>query len=130
MKAVKIDLAGQERYLAFTVEAMFLIQEMFGGSSELLEVMKENTREGFSAACEAAAIMSQQGELVRRSLGYDPEPIIDAGAIAVAMVPSEITALKLAIPAAISLGYGREIKPENDEVDLGLAELNAQKKTR
>jgi len=37
--------------------------------------------------------------------------------------------LKLAIPAAISLGYGREVEPENDEVDLGLAELN-EKKTK
>jgi len=130
MKAVKLALAGRERYLCFTVEAMFQVQEQFGGSGELLDALKAGGREGFSAACRAAAILAEQGELARRALGYDPEPIVDAGAIASAMSPSEVTALMLAIPAAISLGYGREVEEENDEVDLGLAELNAQKKTR
>ena len=129
MKVVKIALAGRTRYLAFTGEAMFQIQEIFGGSGELIDAIKDNTREGFSIACTAAAILAEQGELVRRHFGYDPEPILDAETIAATAAPSEIVALKLSIPAAISLGYGREVEPENDEVDLGLAELNAQKKT-
>ena len=129
MKAVKINLAGRTRYLTFTVEAMFQIQEQFGGPSELIEAVKDNTREGFAAACQAAAILAEQGELVRRGLGYDPEPITDAETIAATMAPSEIAAIKVAIPAALTLGYGREIKADVDEVDLGLAELNEQKKT-
>ena len=129
MKAVKIDLAGRTRYLAFTVEAMFQIQEVFGGAGDLIDALKDNTRDGFSTACEAAAILAQQGELVRRHFGYDPEPILDAGTIAATMAPSEIAALKVAIPAALTLGYGREIESDEDEVDLGLAELNTQKKT-
>jgi len=130
MKAVKLALAGRERHLCFTVEAMFQVQEQFGGSGELLDALKSGGRDGFSVACRAAAILAEQGELARRALGYDPEPIVDAGTIASVMSPSEVTALMLAIPAAISLGYGREVEAENDEVDLGLAELNAQKKTR
>ena len=128
MKAVKINLAGRVRYLAFTGEAMFQMRDKFGGTSKLLDNMKADTREGFSIACEAAALLAEQGELVRRNFGYDPEPILDASTIAATAAPSEIVALKLAIPAAISLGYGREVEPENDEVDLGLAELNTQKK--
>lgn len=130
MKAVKFHLAGRERYLTFTVEAMFQVEEQFGGPSELLDAMQNNGREGFSAACRAAAILAEQGELARRSLGYDPGPMPDEAAIAASIQPGEIAALKLAIPAAMSLGFGREVEPENDEVDLGLAELNAQKKTR
>lgn len=130
MKSVKINLAGRVRYLAFTGEAMFQMRDKFGGTSQLLEDMKADTREGFSIACEAAAILAEQGELVRRNFGYDPEPIPTTAEIAATSAPSEIVALKLAIPAAISLGYGREVEPENDEVDLGLAELNTQKKTR
>lgn len=129
MKAVKITLAGRERYLAFTGEAMFQIQEKFGGAPGLLDTMKGNTREAFAAACEAAAILAEQGELARRHLGYDKAPIIDADTIAATTAPSGIAALKLAIPAAIELGYGREVVEENDEIDLGLAELNEQKKT-
>ena len=130
MKAVKIKLAGRELHLAFTVEAMFQVQDQFGGSSELIEAMKDGGREGALAACRAAAIMAEQGELGRRSLGYDPGPMVEVDAIMATMTPGEAVALKMAIPAAISLGFGREVEPENDEIDLGLAELNAQKKTR
>ena len=130
MKAVKFHLAGRDQYLAFTVEAMFQVQEKFGGTTELLDAMQDSGREGFSAACRAAAILAEQGELARRSLGYDPEPMPDEGAIAASIQPGEIAALKLAIPSAMALGFGREVEPGNDEVDLGLAELNAQKKTR
>lgn len=129
MKAVKITLAGREHYLAFTGEAMFQIEEKFGGATKLLKTMKGNTREAFSAACEAAAILAEQGELARRHMGYDKAPIIDAETIQATTAPSGIADLKLTIPAAIELGYGREVKEESDEVDLGLAELNAQKKT-
>lgn len=129
MKAVKITLAGRECYLAFTGEAMFQIEEMFGGATELLEAVKGNTRDAFSAACEAVAVLAEQGELARRYLGYDKAPILDAETIRATTAPSGIAELKLAIPAAIELGYGREVKEESDEVDLGLAELNAQKKT-
>lgn len=128
MRAVKIVLAGRERYLAFTGEAMFRINDDYGGATALLESMKADTREAFEIACAAAAILAEQGELSRRHLGYDPTPIIDAETITRTTAPSGIAALKLAIPAAISLGYGREVEPENNEIDLGLAELN-QKKT-
>ena len=40
MKSVKINLAGRVRYLAFTVEAMFQIQEVFGGSGEMIEAIR------------------------------------------------------------------------------------------
>lgn len=130
MKVVNVNLAGRERYLAFTVEAMFQVQEQFGGSSELLEAMGGSGRDGVSAICKAAAILTEQGELVRRSLGYDPEPMVDAEALMVTMTPADVIALRMAIPAALSLGYGREVEPENDEVDLYMAELSEQKKTR
>ena len=130
MKAVKITLAGRTQYLAYTGEAMFQLQEKFGTAAELLGAIGKNTRDGLSVACEAAAILAEQGELARRHLGYDKGPIIEAATIRATITPSEIAALKLAIPAAMELGYGREVVEENDEIDLGLAELNAQKKTR
>lgn len=128
MKAVKITLAGRTQYLAYTGEAMFQLQEKFGTAAELLGAVGKNTRDGLSVACEAAAILAEQGELARRHLGYDKGPIIEAATIRATITPSEIAALKLAIPAAMELGYGREVVEENDEIDLGLAELIAQKK--
>lgn len=130
MKAVKLTLAGREQHLAFTVEAMFQLEELFGGTKELIDAVTANSREGFQAACRAAAILAEQGELARRHMGYDPTPLLNADDIAATTPPSELHALKLAVTAAIALGFGREIVPEDGEVDLGLAELNEQKKTR
>ena len=77
MKAVKITLAGRTQYLAYTGEAMFQLQEKFGTAAELLGAIGKNTRDGLSVACEAAAILAEQGELARRHLGYDKGPITE-----------------------------------------------------
>lgn len=129
MRAVKLTLAGRERYLAYTVEAMFQLEARFGGTQELIEAVSANSREGFQAACQAASVLAEQGELARRYMGYDCAPIPSAEEIAATTAPSGIAALKTAVASAVSLGFGREIEPENDEVDIGLAELNEQKKT-
>lgn len=129
MKAVKINLAGCERYLAFTGYAMFQIRDDYGGANQLLDAMKEDTRESLGVICNAAAILMEQGELARRAMGYDAQPILSANVIFATIAPAEIVTLKMAIPAAISLGYGREVAPENGEIDLGLAELNQKKTT-
>lgn len=130
MKAVKIGLAGRERYLCFTVEAMFQLEEAFGGTTALTDAMGKNTREGLGAVCKAAAVLAEQGELARRELGYDPEPIPDAAVVSASIVhPADLARLRSAVVSAITLGIGREVEPENDEIDLGLADLDKQKKT-
>lgn len=128
MRAVRFELAGRERYLCFTVEAMFQLEERFGGTRELIDTMSANTRDGFAAACKAAAILAEQGELARRQMGYTPQPILEEDGVSASLAPADLARLKLAVTSAITLGYGREVEPENDEVDLGLAELNEQKK--
>ena len=55
--------------------------------------------------------------------------MLEGEAVLATITPAEIAPLKLAIPAAITLGSGRELTEENDVVDLGLQELNKQKKT-
>ncbi|MCH5352950.1 MAG: hypothetical protein J1E06_05755 [Acutalibacter sp.] len=129
MKAVKINLAGADRYLAFTGEAMFRIQESFGKVKDLAEAMDLGTREGLSAMARAAAILAEQGELARRHMGYSETPIVSEEDIFSTIIPADILDIKAAIFTAINLGYGRDVEDENDEIDLGLVELEAQKKT-
>lgn len=129
MKAIKLDIAGRELCLAFTGEAMFRIAEEFGGTTELLEKIRPSNRDGLATAIRAAVILAESGELARRYIGYDPGPMIEEKALAAVIAPAEIVRLKLAIPAAITLGFGREVTDENEVVDLGLQEINAQKKT-
>ena len=129
MKAVKITVANAEYYLMFDGEAMFTIRDEYGGAKLLLETMEQDTREGFLAACNAAAILAERGELIRRRLGYAPGNIPERDDFALYIKPVEIVKVKNAVIGAITLGYGREVEaPGGDEVDLVLEEIN-QKKT-
>lgn len=130
MKAVKISVEGEAYHLALNGEAMFQIRDEFGSTRLLLETIEQDTREGFAAACSAAAILAEQGELVRRSLGYMPGNIPEPSTFALLTQPYKVVELKNSVIRAISIGYGREVKaPGDDEIDEGLEELR-QKKTK
>lgn len=130
MKAAKFELAGELFYFALDGEAMFQIRDDFGGTKLLLEAIEQDTREGFEAACAAAAILAERGELIRRRLGYEPGRMPEKGDFALLVRPFEIVDLKNAVIKAVTLGYGREVKPDDGgEYDEGLEELN-QKKTQ
>lgn len=129
MKAAKYAVEGTTYYLVLDGEAMFQIRDTFGGTKLLLEQLEQDTREGFDAACTAAAIMAEQGELIRRKLGYAPGEIPSAETFRLLVPTYEIVDLKNAVIKAVTLGYGREVKgAESDEYDEGLEELR-QKKT-
>lgn len=128
MKAITFTLAGREATLAFTGEAMFTIREKFGDVTTAVSAYTQDTREAMEVAVEVAAILAEQGELARRAFGYDKKEIVSAATIKATVAPSEIYNLKAAITAAIELGFGREVENET-EIDLGLAELQTQKKT-
>lgn len=128
MKAAKITVAGTTYFLVMDGEAMFTIRDIYGGTRLMLEKMEQDTREGFLETCNAAAILAERGELVRRRLGYEPGRIPERDDFALLTQPYEIVPLKRAIANAIKLGYGREITaPGDDEVDEGLEELNQKK---
>lgn len=122
MKAVKITLAGQDYYLAFSAAAMFAFEDVFGGSNAYLETAAGAGREASEAVCKAAAILAEQGELARRALGYDKGTIPSAEDLMACSSPVDLLRLRQANLAAITVGYGREVEDTGD-VDLGLMEL-------
>lgn len=129
MKAAKITVSGVSYFLVMDGEAMFQIRDEYGGTKLLLEQIEPDTREAFDAACAAAAILAERGELIRRRLGYEPGTIPEKEDFALFVRPFEVVDLKNAVIRAITLGYGREVTAaESEEYDEGLEELN-QKKT-
>lgn len=81
---------------------------------------------GFEATCWALELLSTQGELIRRDMGYDPgETIREAWAL-LHLSPFDALEAKRRIMQAVSRGL-RAHGDENEEVDEVLAEL--QKKT-
>lgn len=128
MKSVKISLGGESYYLTFNGAALFDIEERFGGSTKLLDELNAG-REGFDKLCQATAILAEQGELVRRHFGYEPGSILTEETVKALATPKDIVLLKQAVINAVMQGYGREVTNDQEEVDLGLAELQ-QKKTK
>jgi hypothetical protein len=120
---------GQELYLYFNGEALFSVRDAFGDARKMVDRILQDTREGLSDTCMAAAILAEQGELSRRAVRYEACHIVEADWLARAVGPRELPELKAAVVRAVELGFGREVKPEDDEVDLDLQELD-QKKTK
>lgn len=128
MRAVKFSIEEREYFLLFNARSMFAIDEVYGGASKLMEQAQESSGRGLDTLCQATAILAEQGELARRTLGYDHGHWPDGERWAVLASPLDVAQMRAALWRAIALGYGREVQPEGD-VDLGLVEL-AQKKTR
>lgn len=127
MKAVKITLADQEYCLIYNGSAMFEIDELLAGEN-LFEAIQETGKRAFGLICKIIAILSEQGELTRRALGYSPEEMLTEDKAGVLASPVDINVCRKAILNAVMIGYGREIEGKED-IDVGLLELE-QKKTK
>ncbi len=128
MRTIKFAIEEQEHFLLFNARSMFAIDEAYGGASKLMELAQEGTGAGLETLCQATAILAEQGELARRTLGYDNGVWPDAERWVILASPLDVARMRAALWRAIALGYGREVQSEGD-VDLGLVEL-MQKKTR
>ncbi len=127
MKAVKINFAGKDFYMAMTAEAMFDLRDL-SGDKTILKLIQPATKEARTYLFKAVSILTEAAELARRYMGYDKclhhltEKAIEAMA-----TPDDILNMKVAVAEAIALGYNREINDPEKEVDLVLQEL--EKKT-
>lgn len=125
MKLVKYDLDNNTYYLCFNGTAMFEINELLG-EKRIIDLLTDNTAQSYQLTCQVLSILSEQGEAVRRYLGYDTQKPLTVDEILSIASPVDMLLMKNAIMKAVAIGYGKEIN-EDDEVDTGLIEL--QKKT-
>lgn len=125
-KYVEACMGGRKLFLAFTVTAMFQINELLG-DQELFEVLSCTGKQGFEQFCDIIRVLSCSGETIRQQEGYGKQEPLTKEQVAAYMTPVEYLELKKAAMDAVMIGYGREIVDEKEEVDVGLAEL--EKKT-
>ncbi len=126
-RTVAAEINGQERLLNYSIDVMFEMGERYGNIPKALEVITQDDKEGFEAVRWFAVRMANDGELLRREEGLEKLPLLTDKDISSRIHPMEFLALREAVIKAITLGYRRDIKPKNEEVDLGLAELNSKK---
>ena len=125
-KMTPVLFQGKTYHVAYNAWAMFQIQDL-SEKRDVMDVLTENGSEDFPLFCKAAEIMSEAAESIRRYEGRDSEGTLKGEQVSCMATPMDILNLRQAMLAAVIYGYGREIEEENEEIDLGLAEL--QKKT-
>lgn len=124
MKFTKWTFGGKDYYLSYNVMAVHKIYDL--GIEDLSVAISDRGAKAFEQVCRAAEIMIQQGELIRRYLGYDPGNVIAAEDLMLMLTTGEDLSLRGTMMAAVLDGLKSETD-ERQEVDLGLLEL--QKKT-
>lgn len=131
MKTVEFELNGQTYHLLFNAAALFDCYDQFGDKGELLDHITGTSRESFDATVWMLVKLAQQGELLRRYQGETPERMLTVEESSRTMSPPDALRSRAAIRAAFSRGFDREIESEEDEeIDLGLLELQKKNGTR
>ena len=124
-----VGIKGELRWLNYSMDVMFDMQDKFGNIQKALDIIDQRDREAFEAVRWFLVRMANDGELCRREFGYDPLPMLEEKDITPQMRPLDYALLVEAVVDAIQLGYKREIDNQNEEIDLGLEELRAKKTT-
>ena len=135
MKHIDFEFNGRTYALSFTAEALFQAYDKFGLTDDLITASQilEPTAEGWKNCCWLAACMAAQGELQRRAMGYDRQPMLSVEELRVGIMARENTRLRMAVRQAIEQGLTTSVPdPEGEEeVNLVLLEREeAQKKTK
>ena len=127
MKTVEFELAGRTYHLLLNGAALFDAYDRFGDKGDLLDRIAGTARDSFDNTVWLLVKLCQQGEAWRRHNGEDPQPMLSADAALLLLGPMDVIRARAAIRAAYALGFERENPSEEEEIDLGLLEL--QKKT-
>ena len=128
-RMIEVNLGGEKRFLNFSIDVMFDMEDEFGSLSAAMDMLKQNGRKGFDTFQWFFVHMANDAELARREEGYDPMPMLKEDDILTHLHPLEYTELVDAVVNAINAGYTREKADKDNEVDVGLEELR-QKKTK
>lgn len=128
MRLCKIEINGQTYRLCLNGAALFDIYDKFGTKGFLTDHIKGNSRKAFNATCWMFAKLAEQGELVRRHQGYDKQEIKLPEHFQTFFRPVDVLTARQAIETAVQMGFAREeAEDENEEIDLGLQELEKKR---
>ena len=134
MKHIDFEFNGRTYALSYTAEALFLTFDKFGVCDDVIEATHclEPTAEGWRNCCWLAALMASQGELQRRALGYDKQPMLTAEELRVGVMAVDNARLRMAVRRALEQAFHRDVPDPDTEKEVNLVlrqREEAQKKT-
>lgn len=133
MKYIEHEFNGVTRRLSFTAGALFRVYDKFGYSSSVVEALKltELTTEGWNNNCWLYALMAEQGNLQRKALYMDPQPLISYEQLRTQASPADVGGIRQTVLDCLQLGFSRDRPSEPDEeVDELLMELEEMQKKK
>ena len=132
MKHIDFEFNGNIYALSFTAEALFIVYDKFGYTSDILKTTNclEPTLEGWKNCCWLAALMASQGELQRRHQGHDPKKMVTMEELRTGFMAADSIRLREAVRDALIQGFQRDVPdPDADqEVNLVLLEREEAEK--
>lgn len=128
-RVVNVRIKDTLYTLNYSVAVMFDTADKYGDIQKALDALAQDGRDGFDTLRWFLLKLSEDGELARREEGYEPSPFLKEADISPRMKPLEYEELKGAVVAAVTMGYQREVQADDEEIDVGLQELN-EKKTK
>ena len=133
-RMIKCPLFGREFNLNYSMGVLFRVNERFGSVEVLLGRLSSDvdSPEAFDDVAWTFTQLANDGELARRQMGYDPQPLLADNEITPHITPAQFLEMKEAIRDAVYLGYTTEenAQDEPSDVDEGLAQIMAKKKVR
>lgn len=127
MKPVKFELNGKEYSLLLTGAALFEAYDRFGDTGDLIDRITGADSESYENTVWMLVNLAKHGEGYRRHMGEDAQPMLSVETATHTMGPRDVVRARAAIRQAFIYGFEREHASEEEEIDLGLLEL--QKKT-
>ena len=117
MKHIDFEFNGRTYALSYTAEALFLTFDKFGVCDDVIEATHclEPTAEGWRNCCWLAALMASQGELQRRALGYDKQPMLTAEELRVGVMAVDNARLRMAVRRALEQAFHRDVPDPDTE---------------
>lgn len=128
MRTVEFEHNGQVWHLYLNGAVLCEIYDKYGGEKSVIDPIQGDGTAAFHAVCWYLTRLAAQGELLRRWQGHERGPLPVEAAFRVTLSPLDVIRAKEAIAQAVAAGFGRQIRDERREIDLGLQELE-QKKT-
>lgn len=124
MGRLEIDF-GKYHFLC-NAAAFFELDERFAEAGGYIRALTENTehRHRFSALVAGLALMSQQGELMRRLDGCDRGEMLTEEQLSVRLMPGQLKEAQEIVMRAVSRGVHCE--DEDEERDLVQEEIDAE----
>lgn len=126
-KAVICEAFERENYLIFNGAAMYEFNGIWGNASNYFDKAGLKNAEQIKELMRGFEIMARQGELARERQGYKKRELISADEAAFSATPKDLLSVQQACMDAVNLGYGRELTDEDEEIDLGLLEIQKKR---